>query len=180
MPEVMESVFYAYRITGQEFWRDIAWRAFLSIKQACDTGSGWAGIRNVNDLSSGAFDETQTFLFAELFKYLYLIFDDPDRFSLDDYVFNTEAHPQKRRLGGAFGKIQGQNHKYQRISSVVGHRVSVNPEHDGMHGLYYHANADERLDAARFRLPSRTVPSSLDCGTKVGAGGQECKGRRES
>ena len=32
------------------------------------------------------------FLFAETFKYLYLLFDDPKHISLDKYVFNTEAH----------------------------------------------------------------------------------------
>jgi hypothetical protein len=32
---------------------------------------------------------------AELMKYLYLIFAEPDLISLDDYVFNTEAHPFK-------------------------------------------------------------------------------------
>jgi mannosyl-oligosaccharide alpha-1,2-mannosidase len=26
-------------------------------------------------------------------RYLYLTFDDPNRVSLDDWVFNTEAHP---------------------------------------------------------------------------------------
>ena len=32
---------------------------------------------------------------AETLKYFYLIFSDPDVISLDDYVFNTEAHPFK-------------------------------------------------------------------------------------
>jgi hypothetical protein len=29
---------------------------------------------------------------AETLKYFYLIFSEPDVMSLDDYVFNTEAH----------------------------------------------------------------------------------------
>lgn len=33
---------------------------------------------------------------AETLKYFYLIYSDPDLISLDDYVFNTEAHPFKR------------------------------------------------------------------------------------
>lgn len=37
----------------------------------------------------------QSFWIAETLKYLYLIFSDPDVISLDDYVFNTEAHPLK-------------------------------------------------------------------------------------
>jgi mannosyl-oligosaccharide alpha-1,2-mannosidase len=32
---------------------------------------------------------------AETLKYFYLIFSDPGTISLDDYVFNTEAHPFK-------------------------------------------------------------------------------------
>lgn len=35
----------------------------------------------------------QSFWIAETLKYLYLIFSEPDLISLDDYVFNTEAHP---------------------------------------------------------------------------------------
>jgi mannosyl-oligosaccharide alpha-1,2-mannosidase len=35
----------------------------------------------------------QSFWMAETLKYFYLIFSDPEVISLDDYVFNTEAHP---------------------------------------------------------------------------------------
>jgi len=33
------------------------------------------------------------FFFAEVLKYLYLTFADPDVINLDQWVFNTEAHP---------------------------------------------------------------------------------------
>lgn len=33
---------------------------------------------------------------AETLKYFYLIFSPPDLISLDEYVFNTEAHPLLR------------------------------------------------------------------------------------
>lgn len=36
-----------------------------------------------------------SYFFAETLKYLYLIFSDPKYISLDEYVFNTEAHPFK-------------------------------------------------------------------------------------
>ncbi|MCO5565033.1 hypothetical protein L7F22_018703 [Adiantum nelumboides] len=39
----------------------------------------------ISSYSTGLYDSQQTFLFAETFKYLYLIFDDPDAFSLDEY-----------------------------------------------------------------------------------------------
>ena len=41
-------------------------------------------------------DDQESFWLAETLKYLYLIFDDPSRVSLDEWVFNTEAHPLRR------------------------------------------------------------------------------------
>jgi len=38
----------------------------------------------------------ETFWLAETLKYLFLIFDDPQRLSLDEWVFNTEGHPLRR------------------------------------------------------------------------------------
>lgn len=38
-----------------------------------------------------------SFLFAETFKYLYLLFSPPEMISLDKFVFTTEAHPLLRR-----------------------------------------------------------------------------------
>jgi mannosyl-oligosaccharide alpha-1,2-mannosidase len=34
-----------------------------------------------------------SFLLAETFKYLYILFASDDLLPLDDWVFNTEAHP---------------------------------------------------------------------------------------
>jgi hypothetical protein len=38
-------------------------------------------------------DKTESFFFAETLKYLYLLFSPSSLVSLEDYVFNTEAHP---------------------------------------------------------------------------------------
>ncbi|KAG8783183.1 maturation of Asn-linked oligosaccharides protein [Ceratobasidium sp. 428] len=38
-------------------------------------------------------DQTETFFFAEVLKYLYLTFADPHVIHLDEWVLNTEAHP---------------------------------------------------------------------------------------
>lgn len=35
----------------------------------------------------------QSFFLAETLKYLYLLFSPPSVISLDEWVFNTEAHP---------------------------------------------------------------------------------------
>ena len=42
-------------------------------------------------------DVTQSFFFAETLKYFYLIFADADVVHLDEWVFNTEAHPLRVR-----------------------------------------------------------------------------------
>lgn len=60
--ETIESLFYLYRITGQQIFRDYAWEAFQAMKRYLDTGNGWMCLINVNDLSSSAYDETQTFV----------------------------------------------------------------------------------------------------------------------
>lgn len=84
-PEIQESVLYGYRITGDPYWRDLGWALFGAMKTYLDTGRGIAGIQNVNDRSSKLDDETPTYFYAEIMKYLYLLFDDPDHYSLDDY-----------------------------------------------------------------------------------------------
>lgn len=38
-------------------------------------------------------DTQQSFFLAETLKYLFLLFSDDDVIPLDQYVFNTEAHP---------------------------------------------------------------------------------------
>ena len=39
-------------------------------------------------------DKMETFFLGETLKYLYLLFgDDPSVLPLDQWVFNTEAHP---------------------------------------------------------------------------------------
>ena len=40
-----------------------------------------------------------SFWWAEVLKYLYLIFADPQVVSLDTFVFNTEAHPLRIQTG---------------------------------------------------------------------------------
>ena len=41
-------------------------------------------------------DEMESFVFAETFKYFYLMFASPETLDFDHVVFNTEAHPLRR------------------------------------------------------------------------------------
>ena len=49
-------------------------------------------VRNKTPLISGD-DKMQSFFLAETLKYLYLIFASGDTMHLNEWVFNTEAHP---------------------------------------------------------------------------------------
>jgi len=92
-PEVIESYFVLWRTTHDPKYRDWAWEAFQAIEKHCRMEAGYSGIRNVGSIPVVHDDTQQSFFLAETLKYLYLIFSDDDLISLDDYVFNTEAHP---------------------------------------------------------------------------------------
>jgi mannosyl-oligosaccharide alpha-1,2-mannosidase len=47
-PEAIESVFYAYRVTGDEGYRETAWKMFEAIEKVTRTELGNAGVVNVN------------------------------------------------------------------------------------------------------------------------------------
>ncbi|KAJ9204530.1 CAZyme family GH47 [Paecilomyces variotii] len=100
-PEVIESYYYAYRITGDPKYRDWAWDAFVHINATCRANSGFSGITNVNAVGGGSKDDNQeSFLFAEVMKYSYLIQAGEDEWQVNadgknEWVFNTEAHPIK-------------------------------------------------------------------------------------
>lgn len=115
-PEALESVFYMYRVSGNQTWQDKGWEMFQHIVDATaifpehlaedsteksinnESGNivGFSAIKDVtNDTGStlNFMDEAESFWMAETLKYAYLLFADPNKISLDKYVFNTEAHP---------------------------------------------------------------------------------------
>ncbi|KAI0673906.1 glycoside hydrolase [Trametes maxima] len=93
-PETVESLFIAYRLTGDERYRKYGWQIFESIEKHCkiETG-GYASIINVDQVPVEYEDKMETFLMSETLKYLYLLFEDDTVLPLSKYVFNTEAHP---------------------------------------------------------------------------------------
>ncbi|KAI3600439.1 glycoside hydrolase family 47 protein [Moniliophthora roreri] len=94
-PEVLESNFYGWRVTGDPKYLDRAASAVKSFNTylVAKQSGGYAGLNDVDNPKQGQIDDTESFWFAEVLKYLYLTFDDPSHISLDDYVFNTEAQP---------------------------------------------------------------------------------------
>ncbi|EDR15965.1 glycoside hydrolase family 47 protein, partial [Laccaria bicolor S238N-H82] len=93
-PETIESLFLAYRLTGDPIYQDHAWAIFQSIEKHCRVPTGgYATIINVDENPARQEDKMETFFLSETLKYLYLLFSDSDVVPLDKYVFNTEAHP---------------------------------------------------------------------------------------
>ncbi|TVY60699.1 Mannosyl-oligosaccharide 1,2-alpha-mannosidase IB, partial [Lachnellula suecica] len=95
-PEAIESIFILYRITGDEKLREDAWDIFRAIEKHARSDIGYAALGDITTLPPTKTDSMPPFWTAETLKYFYLIFSEPDLVSLDDYVFNTAAHPLKR------------------------------------------------------------------------------------
>ncbi|PNS14727.1 Mannosyl-oligosaccharide 1,2-alpha-mannosidase IC [Sphaceloma murrayae] len=102
-PEALESVLMYYRTTGDAMMPELAWNMFEKIREHTRTDVANAALLNVMDSSAPKKDEMESFWFAETLKYLYLIYSDFDTISLDDWVFNTEAHPLRRPLSTGRG-----------------------------------------------------------------------------
>ncbi|KAG2184649.1 hypothetical protein INT43_000562 [Umbelopsis isabellina] len=92
-PETIESIFYFYRFTKNEIYRDMGWELFKAVQQHCRANSGFSGIVDVDAVSPKWDDREESFFFAETLKYFYLLFDDTNLLPLDEWVLNTEAHP---------------------------------------------------------------------------------------
>ncbi|KAI4382027.1 hypothetical protein MLD38_008039 [Melastoma candidum] len=90
-PETVESLFYLWRLTGNETYKEWGWDIFQAFEKNSRVETGYVGLRDVN---SGVKDNMmQSFFLAETLKYLYLLFSPPSVIPLDEWVFNTEAHP---------------------------------------------------------------------------------------
>ncbi|RAR07637.1 glycoside hydrolase family 47 protein [Stemphylium lycopersici] len=94
-PEAIESVFIMHRITGEQQWQAAAWDMWTAIQRSTDTDIGNSALVDVSADSPPREDSMESFWMAETLKYFFLTFSEPKVMSLDDWVFNTEAHPFK-------------------------------------------------------------------------------------
>lgn len=93
-PEIVESTYYLYHYTkdtkyllmGEKLWRDFV--------KYCRTDEGYAALKSV--VTKEKTDSMQSFVFAETFKYFYLLFSPPETLDFNNVIFNTEAHPIKK------------------------------------------------------------------------------------
>lgn len=94
-PEIVESTYYLYKLSGDPrsylYMGEQLWRDFV---EHCRTDDAFAALKNVQTKEKA--DSMQSFLFAETFKYFYLLFAPPDTLDFRNVIFNTEAHPIKK------------------------------------------------------------------------------------
>ena len=97
-PEAIESVFILYRVTGREDLLTSAWDMFQAIQEntKTDLANGALGDVTTKNGKLSVMNSMESFWLSETLKYFYLIFSEPSLISLDEYVFNTEAHPLRR------------------------------------------------------------------------------------
>jgi mannosidase alpha-like ER degradation enhancer 2 len=93
-PEIVESTYYLYHFTRDPEYRLRGEKMFDDFVKYCRTESGYAALDDV--VTKKQRDEMESFVFAETFKYFYLLFASPNTIDFDGVTFNTEAHPLRR------------------------------------------------------------------------------------
>lgn len=90
-PEIIESAYYLYNITGDSAYHRMNQQFWADIKEHCRDDVAFHSIQNVETMETR--DYMPTFFFAETLKYLYLTFSNQNEYPFDELMFNTEAHP---------------------------------------------------------------------------------------
>lgn len=93
-PEIVESTYILYQYTADEKYLQMGKTFLEDFVKNCKTEAGYASLKSV--VTKEKSDVMHSFLFAETFKYFYLLFADKKTLDFKKVVFNTEAHPIKR------------------------------------------------------------------------------------
>ncbi|CAF0806229.1 unnamed protein product [Brachionus calyciflorus] len=91
-PEFLESTYYLYRATKDDYYLEIGKKMIDQLEKFSRVPCGYAAIADLKTKQKE--DRMDSFVYAETFKYLYLMFveDDELLFDIDDFIFTTEAH----------------------------------------------------------------------------------------
>lgn len=93
-PEIVESTYYIYNYTNDEKYLAMGAGFFEDFVKYCKNDVGYASLKSV--ITKEKSDSMQSFLFAETFKYYYLLFAPKKTLDFKNVIFNTEAHPIKK------------------------------------------------------------------------------------
>ena len=94
-PEIVESTYYLYHYTKDPKYLRMGKTMFDDLVKYCRTDDAYAGLKSV--VTKEKTDYMHSFLFAETFKYFYLLFAPEGTLDFSKVVFNTEAHPIRKR-----------------------------------------------------------------------------------
>lgn len=94
-PEIVESTYYLFHFTRDPHYQAMGKQLFRDFVKHCRTEAGYAALKSV--VTKEKSDSMQSFLFAETFKYFYLLFTPKPPLNFNDVIFNTEAHPFLKR-----------------------------------------------------------------------------------
>ncbi|XP_063228642.1 ER degradation-enhancing alpha-mannosidase-like protein 3 isoform X2 [Bacillus rossius redtenbacheri] len=91
-PEFLESTYFLHRATGDPYYLEVGRSVLRSLQRHARVACGYAAVR---DVRTGMHeDRMDSFVLAETFKYLYLLFAEPADLllDLDEFLFTTEGH----------------------------------------------------------------------------------------
>ncbi|XP_062279629.1 ER degradation-enhancing alpha-mannosidase-like protein 3 isoform X2 [Scomber scombrus] len=91
-PEFAESTYFLYKATGDPYYLEAGRTILDNLNRFARVPCGFAAMKDVRTGSHE--DRMDSFFLAEMFKYLFLLFADPEDlpFDVEDYIFTTEAH----------------------------------------------------------------------------------------
>lgn len=101
-PETIESLYHAFRVTGDTKYQDMAWEAFENIIEHSRAGSAYSSMRDVTVVDGGFLNKMESFWLTETLQYLWLLFEDQDleiHIDTGKWVYGTEAQPYRVRGG---------------------------------------------------------------------------------
>lgn len=94
-PEIVESTYFLYHFTRDQNYLRMGEKMWKDFVTHCRTDEAYAALKSV--VTKEKNDGMQSFLFAETFKYFYLLFAPRTTLDFDKVIFNTEAHPVRRK-----------------------------------------------------------------------------------
>ena len=93
-PEIVESTYYLHQLTRAPEYLRMGRQLFDDFVRHCRTDEAYASLKSV--VTKEKADSMESFLFAETFKYFYLLFSQPETLRFRTVIFNTEAHPIRK------------------------------------------------------------------------------------
>ncbi|XP_059157646.1 ER degradation-enhancing alpha-mannosidase-like protein 3 [Physella acuta] len=91
-PEFLESTYFLYKATSDPYYLEVGKKVLENLELHARVPCGFAAIK---DIKKGTHeDQMDSFVLAETFKYLFLLFSHKEDvlLDIDDFIFTTEAH----------------------------------------------------------------------------------------